>query len=60
MLVGMFNSCCFPASDSDIEDLTEQVNLLKIEGKLKGQMNQNFDILSLAILKQPNAGRIHY
>ena len=27
---------------------------------IKGQMNQNFDILSLAILKQPNARRIHY
>ena len=27
---------------------------------IKGQMNQNFDILSLPILKQPNARRIHY
>ena len=26
----------------------------------KGQMNQIFDILSFAILKQPNAKRTHY
>ena len=33
---------------------------VKAAETLKGQMNQNFDILSLAILKQPNARRTHY
>ena len=45
-----------------VPEYSSHKNVRSTQGKdnLKGQMNQNFDILSLAILKQPNVRRIHY
>ena len=43
----------------DFEIINDALKVSWIK-RLKGQMNQNFDILSLAILKQPNARRTHY